>query len=120
MSGGCARAHGFREALLFDGSPMLQTAREIVPASTKTRKLVSNPQKVDSGRREKKDFSKLNERGGNVYENKGSVFHSLEKSGNLLRKPLEMCCRRTGFSGMTSGSSESPFQIDTGTGLRVS
>ena len=35
---------------------------------------------------------------------------------NLLRKPLEMCCRRTGFlpqsgTGMTGGSSGSPFQM---------
>ena len=84
MSGGCARAHGFREALLFDGSPMLQTAREIVPASTKTRKLVSYAQEVDSGKREKKDFSKLRDRRGNVYENKGSVFHSPAQSGNVI------------------------------------
>jgi aspartate carbamoyltransferase regulatory subunit len=63
---------------------MLQTAREIVPASTKTRKLVSYAQEVDSGKREKKDFLKLKDRSGNIYENKGSAFHSPGQSGNVI------------------------------------
>jgi hypothetical protein len=76
---------------------MLQTAREIVPASTKTRKLVSYAQEVDSARRETEDFSKLREQRGNVYENKGSIFHSPAQSGNVIEnkwdKPRKReCC----------------------------
>ena len=73
---------------------MLQTARESVPASTKTRKLVSNPQKVDSGRREKKDFSKLKGRSANVYENKGSAFHSPAQSGNVIENKGDKSIKR--------------------------
>jgi hypothetical protein len=29
-------------------------------------------------------IQKMQERGENVYENKGSVFHSLDQSGNVL------------------------------------
>jgi hypothetical protein len=35
-----------------------------------------------SGAKEKKDSLKMNERRGNVYENKGSVFHKRGQSGN--------------------------------------
>jgi hypothetical protein len=28
-------------------------------------------------------FKKVNERGGNIYENKGPVFHSPRQSGNV-------------------------------------
>jgi hypothetical protein len=33
--------------------------------------------------KEKDDFSKLEERGGNVYENKGPAFSSLRRSGDV-------------------------------------
>jgi hypothetical protein len=35
-------------------------------------------------RKWKSNFLKMNDRRGNVYENKGSVFHSPPRSGNVL------------------------------------
>jgi len=34
--------------------------------------------------KEEKNFSKVNERSGNVDENKGSAFHRLRQSGNVI------------------------------------
>jgi hypothetical protein len=73
---------------------MPQTARESVPASTKTRKLVSYVQEVDSRRREKKNLSKLKELRGNLYENKGSAFHSLAQSGNVKENKGDKSIKR--------------------------
>ena len=36
------------------------------------------------GREREKEFLKVKERSGNVYENKGSVFHGRERSGNVI------------------------------------
>jgi hypothetical protein len=36
------------------------------------------------GREREKGFSKVKERNGNVYENKGLVFHRSEQSGNVV------------------------------------
>jgi hypothetical protein len=35
------------------------------------------------GKKNPSDFKKVKERSGNVYENKGSVFHSPRQSGNV-------------------------------------
>jgi hypothetical protein len=40
--------------------------------------------KSATGRERKKNFSKVNEQRGNVYENKGPVFHSRKQSGNVI------------------------------------
>jgi hypothetical protein len=43
---------------------------------------------------ERRDFPKLNEQRGNVFENKGVVFHSPVQSGNVLENKGDKPTRR--------------------------
>jgi hypothetical protein len=42
--------------------------------------------KSGPGEEAKKNSLKMNERSGNVFENKGSIFHRRERSGNVVEK----------------------------------
>jgi hypothetical protein len=58
-----------------------------VPQASPKREKLARPKWTKSPQteqKEKKNSQKMNERGGNVYENKGQVFHSLVESWNLI------------------------------------